>query len=362
MNPYRQRESELSFAMVIDFLIKFKWPVIIVTVLAGVGAAVFTSPYFIHPKFSSTVILYPATTNTLSNAILNYEGGAKSDFLAFGEEEEAEQLLQILQSDFITKRIVEKYDLMDHYHIDKNGKFPWTQLSQKFSSNVKYRRTEYSSIEISVMDEDKNIAANIANDIAALADTAKNQVQQQRARDALSIVKEKYDQKMNFIGDMVDSLQRIGALGIYNVQEQASALSTEYARALLSGNKKVVAELERQREILGKFGPKYKSLSDRVEYENEELSKLRTKYEQMEADANQSLPASFVINKAVPAEKKAYPLRSLIVLISMASAFAASVLFLGLMENYRNYKKRKAIEDISAAANIAASEYSSLEA
>jgi uncharacterized protein involved in exopolysaccharide biosynthesis len=146
------------------------------------------------------------------------------------------------------------------------------------------------------------------------------------------------------------------------VQEQASALSTEYARALMSGNAKVIAEMERQREVLGKYGPIHKSLSDRIEYENEELSKLRTKFEQVQADANQSLPASFIINKAVPAEKKAYPLRSLIVLISMASAFAGSILLLGLMENYRNYKKRKRFEDISAAASIAAAEYSSVEA
>jgi uncharacterized protein involved in exopolysaccharide biosynthesis len=363
MNPYRQRESELSFAMVIDFLVKFRKPIIIVTVVAGILAAVFSAPTFIHPKFESTVILYPATTNSLSKAILDYvPGGAKSDFLAFGEEEEAEQLLQILQSDYITAAIIKKYDLMKHYGINPEGNYPWTSLVQKFNDNVKYRRTEYSSIEIAVMDEDKVMAANIANDIAALADSAKNNVQQQRAKEALAIVEAKYHEKITFINQLVDSLQKIGELGIYNVQEQANTISTEYARALMSGNQKVIAEMEKQREVLGKYGPVHKTLSDRVEYETEELSKLRTKFEQVRADADQSLPASFIINKAVPAEKKAYPLRSLIVLISMASAFAGSLLLLGLIENYRQYKKRKLIEDITATASVAAAEHSRVEA
>lgn len=348
MIPYRQKENELSFAMIIDFLNQFKWPVIIVTALAGVLAVIFSMPYFMHPKFESKVILYPATTNSISKSILDTRSGTKVDILEFGEEAEAEQLLQILQSDFITNNIIKKYNLKEHYKVDKNNKYPNSTLSDKFYKNVHYRRTEYSSIEISVLDESADTAALIANDIAALADTAKNNVQKDRAKDALAIVESKYFEKMQFIDNLVDSLSVLGSMGVYDMEQQSSVISEQYAKALFTNNPKIISEIQQQKDLLGKYGPIQRSLANRIEFENEELARLRDKYEQAKVDASQILPASFIINKAYPSEKKAYPLRSLIVLISMASTFVAAILFLALFQNYRNFKKNTAIEEADA--------------
>ncbi|OFY89196.1 MAG: hypothetical protein A3K10_16535 [Bacteroidetes bacterium RIFCSPLOWO2_12_FULL_31_6] len=67
---------------------------------------------FIKDKFKSTVILYPTTTNSISKAIIAENFSNKEDVLKFGEVEEAEQLLQILNSDEIKHRIIEKYNLL----------------------------------------------------------------------------------------------------------------------------------------------------------------------------------------------------------------------------------------------------------
>ena len=42
----------------------------------------------------------------------------EKDFLEFGEEEEAEQMIQILRSDEIRHHVIGKFDLMNHYQID----------------------------------------------------------------------------------------------------------------------------------------------------------------------------------------------------------------------------------------------------
>jgi uncharacterized protein involved in exopolysaccharide biosynthesis len=339
-NNLRPAESEFNFTAILDFLLRYKWPILIVTVLAAVLGGIFSAPSFIPPKYESTVILYPATTNTPSKTI-EYAQSEKQDVLAFGEEEQAEQLLQILESDDITNRVIQKYDLMKHYDIDPKGAYPWTKLMKKYHSNVTYRRTEYMSVEISVLDVDAKMAANMANDIAALVDSAKNRIQHERAMEAFSIVRGEYEGKQEFIRKMVDSLQKLGSLGVYNVEEQANALSTAYANALTSGNAQRIATIEKQREILGKYGPVQKALSDRVQYDTEELARLRTKYEQAKVNSEKFLPATFIVNKATPAEKKAYPVRWLIVLISMLSAFVLSVIYFILLDNYRQYRQTK---------------------
>lgn len=349
-NNHRPAESEFNFTAILDFLLRYKWPLIIVSVVAGILGAIFSMPAFIPPKYESSVILYPATTNSISKQILSYNSGDKQDALAFGEEEEAEQILQILESDEITNRVVQKYDLMKHYGIDPSSSYPYTKLMKKFHSNVTYRRTEYMSVEISVLDEDAKMAANMANDIAALVDTAKNNVQSQRAKEAFAIVEREYMQKQAFIKEMIDSLQKIGELGVFNVEEQANALSTAYAAALASGNQARINAIDKQRAILGKYGPVQKAFSDRVQYDTEELARLRTKYEQARVDAQAKLQATFIINHASPAEQKAYPVRWLIVLISMLSAFVLSVIYFILLDNYRQYRQTKSYAPVRERA------------
>ena len=56
-----------------------------------------------------------------------------------GQEEEDEQLLQILQSDYITNKVIKKYDLMKHYDISPNDAYPYTKLAKEFAKNITYR-------------------------------------------------------------------------------------------------------------------------------------------------------------------------------------------------------------------------------
>ena len=83
------------------FILMYKWrkPLIIVPLIAAVLAFVFSRPMFIKPLFKSNVVLFPSTTNSVSKALLPQTNSfSNEDFLEFGAEEEAEQLLQILNS------------------------------------------------------------------------------------------------------------------------------------------------------------------------------------------------------------------------------------------------------------------------
>ena len=114
---------------------------------------------------------------------------------------------------------------------------------------------------------------------------------------------------------------------------------TRYYEALAKGNSKIVSELEKKLEIFAEYGSAYKSLTENLEFEREQLALLRAKYEETKADATEALTTKFVVNKAYPSEKKAYPIRWLIVVVSTFSAFLIAVLSIIGIENFKRFKQ-----------------------
>ncbi len=335
-----EKEGEFNFADIVDFLNQYKKPIIGMTLLAGLVALIFSSEYFIPPKYKSSVILYPTRTNSISRSLFGFTSD-QHDILAFGEEQEAEQLLQILESDEITERIALKYGLMKHYHIDQSSGFPRTALGKEFKENVKFRRTEYMSIEITTLDINRDTAAKMANDIAMLLDSVKTRIQQERAKEVLSIVQREYDAQQLRITTVVDSLRKLGAYGVQNYVEQAPVLTEQYARARMMGNNAVAKEIGEQEKMLATYGPIHQKLMNELNSDVNQLTVLEEKLSEAKVDAQQRLSHKFVINNAVPAERKSYPVRSLIVLVAMVSTLICSILVFAILSNYTRSRRRK---------------------
>ena len=170
------------------FTLIYKWrkKIILVSFVAAIIAAV--SSLFITNKYKSEVILFPTMNLSTGKALLN----EYNDFLEIGEEEELEHMMQILQSNEIINRVVEKFDLINHYHIDTSNEKYYVDLMKKYQGNVESSITKYSSIRISVLDEDPQMAADIANEIAALIDTVMNNLQNNMAQQGYqSLLKDK---------------------------------------------------------------------------------------------------------------------------------------------------------------------------
>ena len=291
--------------------------------------------FTITPLFKSTVILFPTTNASVSKNLLADNYGGKNTIYEIGEEEQAEQLLQILNSEEIKNRIVKKYNLKEHYGIDSTSSYPQTRLNNAFRSNVRFKRTEYMSVQVDVMDKDPQMAANIANDISAFTDTVYNEVLKQRAKDALRIVEKEYND--NYIVNMKtkDSIDKIRSLGINNYNAQADRLYEAYGKALVSGNSQALKTLNEKFEIISKYGGTYDILSSQLNYQTGVLSRLKQRLLEAKVEAEQTLTHKFIVDSAIKAEKKAYPKKSLIVIVSTFSAFLFGLLLLIMSDNLK---------------------------
>ena len=303
-----------------------------------IASIIFSSSFFITPKYKSTVIMFPTSTNSVSKALMADNYGATQDILQFGAEEQSEQLLQILNSNKIRARIIEKYNLLEHYNISSKSKFKNTILFKKYENNIRFRRTEFMAVEIEVLDKDPQMAADIANDIAALLDSTKNTMQRERAIQGLKIVEAEYLKLKNEILKMEDSLKELRKLGINDYETQAEAYNTQHAIALSHNNASGARAIEEKLKILSEYGSSYVSIRDALEFDKKQLSVLKTKYEEAKVDAEQELPGKFVVNSAFKAEQKSYPVRWLIILVSTLSSMLLGVVSI-LVFDYLNRRK-----------------------
>ena len=73
------------------------------------------------------------------------------------------------------------------------------------------------------------------------------------------------------------------------------------------------------------YGSILKSFQIKAGFLYKRLANMETSYEQAESDANSYLSHKFIVEKAYPAEKKAYPIRWLIVVLSTFSSFILGV-------------------------------------
>ncbi|MFN8257020.1 MAG: Wzz/FepE/Etk N-terminal domain-containing protein [Bacteroidales bacterium] len=292
-----QDQNQFNTIELFKFLIR-NFKALLILTLSGAIVSIIVS-LLITPKFKSVVVIFAASTSSVSKALLTDMSMTPKDILKFGEEEETEQLLQILHSDEITARIIKKHDLLNHYEIDSSSKYFKSELLDEYYSNISFRKTEFQAIEIKVMDTKPEYAAAIANDIAALLDSVYNKIQKDRAYKALKIVETVYADQRIYVDILKDSIN-----------------------SSVNANNKLNSALAKQldEEIL-------------------QLSLLKSKLNEAKVDAYQDLPHKYIVNPAQVSERKSYPVRWLIVVISTISTFVFGIFFLLILERLQSIRK-----------------------
>ena len=116
------KEENLDFLWLLKICKKHIRVLSLLLVLTSVLSSLI-SVYCIESKFQSSVIIYPTTTNSVSQALLVDHNPYRKDILEFGEEEAAEQLLQVLNSDEMRDSIIMRFNLYHHYVVGQDDEF-----------------------------------------------------------------------------------------------------------------------------------------------------------------------------------------------------------------------------------------------
>ena len=331
------KDQDFNFLWLFNLLYKNIKSVFIVLILTFFLSA-YVSLYVIKPKFKSSVVIYPTTTNSISQALLVEHNPYRKDVLEFGEEEEAEHLLQILNSDAIRDSIIHRFDLFTHYDIGLDSDYPMTSIFKMYQDLIKFKKTKFNSIEIVVLDHSSEMAADIANDFLTLLDVVINNIRKNRALQALEVLEKRKDllyAKRNLIQD---SLQYCRLNGVIGTTPQVERLTEQYAIALSLNNLSGASRIKKELDQLAKYAGLHDMLLRKSYNVEDELALIEFEAERVEVDTYYSLENKFTINRAYPADKKASPVRWLIVFCSVVAVLTLFTISLAIFELVTNPK------------------------
>lgn len=308
-----------------------------VVLLALIISTIFS--FILPPKYKSVVTVYPSSSASVSKSILQERSGVKNDLLQFGEDEETERLLQVLNSDKLQKRLIQRFNLMEHYGIDTGScQYPYFRLNQKIEKYIDFERTKYRAIKIEVLDKDPEMAAKMADYTIRSLDTLMNRIYHSRAQKAFQIVKNEYFSLKKEIQATQDTLSALSEKGIYSYEKQAEVYSEAYAQAVANGNKEGAQLLKQKLNNLGKYGGVYYTKKEFLDHETERLSDLKGQYKAMQIEAFEFMSYIFVIDEAEVPKRKASPKRLLIIVSTTIIAFIVALLLLVILHRIKQLR------------------------
>ena len=297
---------------IIEVVLKWRIHLAIVIVATVVLSAFFSSPLFITPLFKSDAVIYP------------------SNISPYSDENVTEQAVEVLQSRDIRDSVVKKFNLVRHWEIDSTAKIVKTLIQRAYKSKVQFSTTPYEAIKIEVLDPDPDTACQIINAILDYYTLKVRKLQKDKFKEVLG----NYDFVLTKKKNYLDSLKaRADTLGMkYGILEYSNQ-TREVMRAYLSGGKMNNPEVLRLKKNLESKGVEMLLLRDLIGMEAGSYSNMKFDADKALFNYNRNYSYTNVLSKPLPADKKYYPIRWLIVSVSTITTFILALLVIGLIEN-----------------------------
>lgn len=247
---------------------RYKKLIIIFTLVCAIASVIVS--YLLPEYFKSQTIVYPVSMTMADRNIIFGQQQGQAEFSYFGNKYDASRILQVANSAEVIDYIIQKYDLKKHYDYSPSTKYLNTKVKEEFLDNYHALKNDKDAIEITLIDTDKKLCADMVNDIA------------------------------------------------HKIDEIATLPVTE-------GKNKIIKMLEIE---LGNKQKEYSQTANAQQLANltSEIKQLSEALTQYRVSNNDKFSSITILEKAVPAEKKSKPIRWLIVLLSTVGGFFFALL------------------------------------
>ena len=283
---------------IVSILLKWLKPIALVTALAAILTAglSLTMPNY----YESVVVFYPANPALLDQSIFKKDGLEKPTFM-FGTKVDLDRILSLGKSSELIGYAISKYKLFDHYKVDPNSSNADFKVGKKFKGNYKIQKNPEGAIELHMMDQSPEKAADWANDMAFKIDQMNRDIIFGKKEDQIAILETEVNNKQQQVRSLTDSINQLMRV---NPQDTITL------------------------NIVKSF------LKNTVE----DLKTTQSKRDQNKAVINQAVETVYYFERAVPAKRKAKPARSIIVIASTLFTLFMMSLVAVFLEKYKEYK------------------------
>jgi len=293
---------------IVNLINKWKVHLIIITIVAIAIGAFISSPIVITPKFKSLAIIYPVNTYTYS------------------KESTTEQMLQVLNSNDIKEKMLAAFDLLKHYKIDPKEPQYYTYFLDEYNSNVNINKTEYESVEITVLDKNSKIACQMVDSIIKFYDDKIASLHKRKQKEVIEISRAEFVKKKHEL----DSLESI----VKNYRQNYGIMN--YNSQVLEATKGEFAGNNQTKELfknLQEYGVDYQRLDPMLYNVRKEVIDDKHMLEVAYREYNKHISYSQIISTPYPADKKSYPIRWIVVAITVITSLIFSIIVIAVIES-----------------------------
>ncbi len=305
---------------IVDILFRWKIHLAVIVVLAIILSVILSGPTVITPLYKSYAVVYP------------------SNVAPYSDENETEQMIEILNSGDIRDSVIGKFDLAVHWKVDSNYTHFLSTLYWIYIQRVKINKTPYEAVNVEVLDPDPRMACDMVNAILEFY----NMKVRKMHKDKFYEVVINYENIVNEKKLKIDSLrQRAEELGTKYGLMEYQAQTREVMRALLgTGNQSGrYSEALKYKKNIEEKGAEMLLIQEMMAAETEEFAVFKLDYDRALLDYNREYTHMNILSKPYVSDKKASPIRWLIVLGSLLSMFSLALIVIGLIERARFAKQ-----------------------
>lgn len=274
----------------------------------------FAASFLLKEKYKSQAVIYPV--NMYQNS----------------EESNSEQLLQYLLSEEIKNQLALEFNLYKRYDIDtltqKGGRALFSYMYQEHFS---ISPTLYESIEVSVKDEDPQMAKKMNTRLLALTNELiqnnKTYVIKQYLNNARKVLHAS-DSELDSLDAQVRKIKN--DYNIIDEKQQAKYLSKE-----LSGSGNLSEAKLKQSAGLKEKGSELKILNGKIKSTLNSYGEMKKTYDKYLLDAQGNVDFILYVSRPTLPDKRCYPVRWIIVAVSSLSALLLGMIII-LIKNREN--------------------------
>ncbi|MBX2982124.1 MAG: hypothetical protein KF843_05615 [Flavobacteriales bacterium] len=301
-------------------LMRRHWRVFALVAIVAIGvSAVLSGPWLLKPRFRSQAVVYPVNLNSYSI------------------ETRADQLLQLLESNSTRDSLIAKFQLAEHYRMDPTGRGDRNALYNMYSERVKIEKTRYESVDIRVTDEDPVLARDMVVEVLHQTDLLARRLQRANSKELLKIIRDglaSTQARMDSVENRLNQLRQ--SSGLLDYATQTKELTKGYMKAIAgNGGKAPKEEITSMLNELEKSGGEFQRLDHLNTMLIEEYGRKQAEERQALMDVSKELTYTNVVVYPEVSDKKVYPIRWLIVLVTTVVAMLLCYVLLFIRDQNR---------------------------
>ena len=281
--------------------ILFKWSKRIGTVcaIAAIGSIVIS--LLLPEYFTSTSTFMVGNPYMMERGSLFQRDAGENPVYLFGGEYDINRVISLSASGGLSDFVIKKFNLYQHYDIDTTDEQKEYYVKEELNDHFKILKTPEGMLRVEVTDRDKNLAAQMANDIVQRLDEMNLNITTEKKKDLTEIYDKNVKEKRLVLIQLTDSLH--------------SAIRNNPRDTVTS---KIIGSMVK--EALG-------------DYNN-----IKAIYDDHLASVSQKVSTFYIVEAAKPAIRRSSPVRWLIVFSSVLVAFIASILGALIFERFKDFK------------------------